>query len=143
MAQLASVASIAATGIGLYTQVKQQKAQAQLATQQVATHNQAQEAQLMAQRVQSDQQRRSALARTIAAARARAGASGVGSSGGSADAIAIGLQRDAAEAQGTDDVIYQTKLAAGRRSLLDDSGNLTPYLRAAGSFGSSMRNLLS
>ncbi len=143
MAQLASVASIAATGVGLYTQAKQQKAQTRHAAQTAATHNAALEAQVAAQKAQSAYQRRAALERTMASVRARAGASGIGASGGSADAILSGLKKDAAAAEGADDVIYQARLVSGRRSLLEKDGSILPYLRAAGSFGSSMRSLLS
>lgn len=141
MAQLSSVAGIATAGLGLFSQIGQHQAQ----RQQVAAAN-AQEAarqrQVAAQQAETQRQRQDVLSRTIASARARAGASGIGAGGGSVDALIAGLSRDSAEAQAADDATYQARLAAGRRSLLDSSGSLVPFIRSATSFGGALRNLL-
>lgn len=141
MSQLTSIASIASAGLGAFSQARQYQAQ----RQQVAAANAQEEArqrQLAAQRAETLRQRTDALNRTVASARARAGASGIGAAGGSIDALVAGLSRDAAEAQAADDATYQARLAAGRRSLLDPAGNLAPFIRSATSFGGALRNLL-
>lgn len=141
MSQLSSIAGIASAGLGVYSQIRQQQQQ----RQQVAGAN-AQEAarqqQLAAQQAETQRQRADVLNRTVASARARAGASGIGANGGSTDALVAGLTRDSAEAQSVDDATYQARLSAGRRSLLDSTGNLTPFIRSATSFGGALRNLL-
>lgn len=134
MSQLSSVASVATAGLGLYSQLRQH--------QQQRRQREAADAQDAARREQAQRLRADALNRTIASARARAGASGIGAGGGSTDALIAGLTRDAAEAQAADDGTFRARLAAGRRSLLDEAGTLTPFLRAAGSFGGALRNLL-
>ncbi len=134
MSQLSSVAGIASAGLGMYGQIRQHQQQ----RKQLA----AADAQRSAQQAETQRQRAEALNRTIASARARAGASGIGAGGGSTDALVAGLSRDAAEAQAADDAAYRSRLSAGRRSLLDDVGNLTPFIRSATSFGGALRNLL-
>jgi len=134
MAQLSTIAGIATAGLGLYSQVRQQQAQRQQAA--------ASQQQAAARQAETQRQRQEALSRTIASARARAGASGIGAAGGSTDALIAGLSRDSAEAQAADDAAYRARLAAGRRSLLDDTGSLVPFLRSATSFGGALRNLL-
>lgn len=134
MSQLSSVAGIASAGLGMYGQIRQH--------QQQRKQHAAADTQRSAQQAETQRQRAEALNRTIASARARAGASGIGAGGGSTDALVAGLSRDAAEAQAADDAAYRARLSAGRRSLLDDVGNLTPFIRSATSFGGALRNLL-
>ena len=79
MSQLSSVASVATAGLGLYSQLRQH--------QQQRRQREAADAQDAARREQAQRLRADALNRTIASARARAGASGIGAGGGSTDAL--------------------------------------------------------
>ncbi len=135
MAQLAPIATLAATGVSLYAadqQAKRQKkqAQAQYAVQQenaVATQ-QAQAEVLAAQASADTAARQRQLARTIATTRARLGAAGIAPDTGSAAAVADGLRRASAEAQSEDDATYAARLSRGRRSLLAPDASLQPSL---------------
>jgi hypothetical protein len=145
MAALASVASLVGAGAGVYAQTRQ--AQSQAALQQAQAQQQQQleanrQQQLVAQQQADTASRQLQLSRTIASARARAGASGISPDEGSAAAITTGLVADSAAAQNASDQVYQARLASGRASLLNPDATLTSFVRAGQSFGSTVSNLL-
>ena len=82
------------------------------------------------------------MAGTLAASRARLAAGGVQPDEGSAAALTAGLRGDAAAAQSDQAAVFNARLAAGRRSLLNDDGSLTPWLRAGATFSGALHNLL-
>jgi hypothetical protein len=145
MAQLAPIATLVGTGVSLYTTARQAQVQSSQARKQAEAARVQEQARVEQATVQqaADQRARDArLAGTLAAARARLAAGGVQPDEGSASALAAGLQRDAAAAQADSDAVYAARIAAGRRSLLNDDGSLTPWLRAGVSFGNTLKNLL-
>jgi hypothetical protein len=145
MAQIAPIVTLLGAGTSLYSTARQAQVQSAQARQQAETaraQSEARAQQLAAQQAADQRARESRLAGTVAAARARLAAGGVGPDEGSAAALTSGLQRDAAAAQADSDAVLSARLAAGRRSLLNDDGSLTPWLRAGASFGNALKNLL-
>jgi hypothetical protein len=145
MAQLAPIATALGAGASLYSTVRQAQVQSSNARAQTDAARQqeaARQQQLAAQQAAEARAREARLAGTTAAARARLAASGVSPDEGSAAALTAGLERDAAAAQSDSDQLFAARLAAGRRSLLNNDGSLTTWLRAGTSFGTSLRNLL-
>ncbi|WP_137125554.1 hypothetical protein [Roseomonas sp. HF4] len=145
MAQLASIASLVGTGLGVYGQVRtaqQQRASSRVQEENLRQQQAAQQAQADAQSAARARERQQGLARTIAAARARLGAGGVAPDEGSAAALAAGLTRDAAQDAAEEAAVTSARLAAGRRSLLTPDGSLNSFLRAGQSLGGVVRNLL-
>ncbi|MEO3472922.1 hypothetical protein AAFN86_13720 [Roseomonas sp. CAU 1739] len=146
MAQLATIASLAGTGLAVYGQVRQgqqQKATTKAQEANLRAQQTAQVEQAAAQAAANQRDRQDKLASTIASARARAAASGVAPDEGSAAALTAGLATDAAKATAEDASLMSTRLASGRRSLLASDGSLNSYLRAGQSLGGAVRNLLS
>lgn len=145
MAQLAPIATLLGAGATVFATARQQQVQSAQARQQAETARAQAEArsqQLAAQQAADQRARQARLAGTTAAARARLAAGGVTPDEGSAAALTTGLQRDAAAAQADSDAVFAARLAAGRRSLLNDDGSLVPWLRAGASLGQSFRSLL-
>ena len=146
MAQLASLASLAGTGLAVYGQVRQgqqQKATARAQEENLRAQQAAQQEQVAAQSAANERERQDRLARTIASARARLAAGGVAPDEGSAAALTAGLKRDAAQDAAEDAAVTSARLAAGRRSLLTPDGSLNAFLRAGQTLGGAMRNLLA
>jgi hypothetical protein len=143
MAQLVPVASLLAGLAGLVG--AQQQAATQRRQQQAIEANR--EAQLRLARDEAARQRRELLARTIAATRARLAASGIGAGEGSGAALIAGLEEEAEAREEADERQFALRVAAGRRSLLDDNLNLAPFVRfgsqLATGFSSSFRSLLN
>jgi len=145
MAQLASLASIVGAGASIYGNVRAAQEQSKLRKAQnaaIAQQNAARAQELQIQREADTRDRQLALARTIAAARARLAAGGVRPDEGSAAALSAGLQTEAAADQATQDSLLQARLAQGRRSLLNPDGTLTAFLRSGRAIGTIARNLL-
>jgi hypothetical protein len=145
MAALASLATIASTGVGLYAQNRAQQqakatqqAQLEIQRQQEVSRQQ----QLIAQQQVDSRARGEQLARTVAATRARLAAGGISANEGSAAAVQEGLAVDAAAGQRDSDEALRSRLASGRASLLNLDGSLTSFLRALPSFGNAVRSLL-
>lgn len=145
MAALASLATIASTGIGLYAQNRSQQqaragqqAQLEIQRQQDVSRQQ----QLVVQQQADNRGRAERLARTVAATRARLAAGGLSANDGSAAAVQEGLAADAAAGQSDSDEALRARLASGRASLLNPDGSLTSFLRALPSFGNAVRSLL-
>jgi vacuolar-type H+-ATPase subunit E/Vma4 len=176
MAQLATVATIAASAANVvqgFSQSRassqnrsaaaQQQQERQLEQQQQEQLQQedrrrrqaAENAQLQAQSAERARQRQVLLEKTVASTRARLAASGTSPDEGSGAALIGGLRKDAADAQAAEDQQLGARIAenddlparmsAGRRSLIDESGNLTGFTRAVrsvASLGSGLRSLL-
>jgi hypothetical protein len=145
MAQIAPIATLVGAGASLYATARQAQAQKSQSRQQVESaqaQNDARTEQAAAQQAAEQRAREARLAGTIAAARARLAAGGVQPDEGSAAALTGGLQRDAAAAQADSDAVFAARISAGRRSLLNDDGSLTPWLRAGQTFGTALRSLL-
>lgn len=145
MAQLASIASLAGTGLAVYGQVRQaqqQKVAANVQAENLRTQQAAQRKAADAQGAADRRERQDVLARSLATARARLAAGGVSPDEGSAAALAAGLKRDAAQDTAEDAAVTEARLAAGRRSLLAPDGSATSYLRAAQTLGGAVRSLL-
>lgn len=145
MAQLVPIVSLASAGLGLYAthqQQRQQKKQVAAQNAQITQQNDVQAQQVATAQAEGARQRQASLARTQASVRARLGASGAGSDGGSAAALLDGLRQDSEAAQDADDTAYATRLSAGRRSLLNTDLSFTPYIRAGQQFAGALRNLL-
>lgn len=150
MAQLVPIASIVTGVAGLVGAQQQYQAQKRaFAAQQQAIQQQeqAREAQLRAATDEAQRRRREMLARTIASTRARLAASGVGASEGSSAALLAGLEEEANEQDAFEEQQLALRLSAGRRSLLEPTGNLTPFIRAGSQLASglsqSFRSLLN
>lgn len=145
MAALASIATLASAGAGLYAQSRQASSQAAM---QRAQAEQAQSAerlrqeQLIVQQQAEQRSRAAQLARTVATARARMASSGVSPNDGSAAALTAGLQADAAAARHDDDRIFRARLSSGRASLLNPDASFTGFVRAGQAFGTAVRSLL-
>jgi hypothetical protein len=145
MAQIAPIATVLGAGASIYGMQRQAQVQAAQARQQVAqatAQNDLRSQQLAAQQAAEQRQRDARLAGTLAATRARLAAGGVQPDEGSAAALAAGLRRDAAAAQSDQLALFSARLAAGRRSLLNDDGSLTPWLRSGATAAGALRSLL-
>jgi len=145
MAQLASLASLAGTGLAVYGQVRQgqqQQATARAQEENLRAQQAAQAEQVAVQSAANERERQDRLARTIASARARLAAGGVAPDEGSAAALTAGLRRDAAQDAAEDAAVTSARLAAGRRSLLASDGSLNSFLRAGQTLGGAVRSLL-
>lgn len=143
MAQLVPVASLLTGVAGLVAAQKQ--AEAQRRQQQEVQANR--EAQLRLSNEEAARQRREMLARTIASTRARLAAGGVSAGEGSGAALLSGLEEEAEAREAASDRQFALRIAAGRRSLLDDQLTLSPFIRVgsqlATGFSSSFRSLLN
>ena len=145
MAQIAPIATVLGAGASIYGMQRQAQVQAAQARQQVAqatAQNEARTQQMAAQQAAEQRQRDARLAGTLAATRARLAAGGVQPDEGSAATLAAGLRRDAAAAQSDQLALFSARLAAGRRSLLNDDGSLTPWLRTGATAAGALRSLL-
>ena len=145
MAQLVPIATLVGAGASLYSTARQaqaQSTQARRAEESARAENEARAQQVAAQQSAEARARDARLSGTVASARARLAAGGVAPNDGSAAALTSGLERDAAAAQADSDAVFGARLAAGRRSLLNNDGSLTPWLRAGASFGNAVRSLL-
>ncbi len=145
MAQLASLASLAGTGLAVYGQVRQgqqQKATARAQEDNLRAQQAAQQDLSVVQSAAQDRERQDRLARTIAAARARLAAGGVAADDGSAAALTAGLRQDAAQDAAEEAAVSSARFAAGRRSLLAADGSLNAFLRAGQTLGGAVRSLL-
>lgn len=145
MAQIAPIATVLGAGASIYAtqrSAQTQAAQARQQAEQARAQNEARTQQLAAQQAAESRTREARLAGTLAAARARLAAGGVQPDEGSAAALASGLRHDAAAAESDSLAVFSARLAAGRRSLLNDDGSLTPWLRAGATFSGALRNLL-
>lgn len=163
MAQLATIASVAATAAGVAGNIMQdqanRKAQMAQAAQRQAEQQarqqaqaaadqqqqQAREDELQVQAAERARQRKVLLERTIASTRARLAASGASPDSGSGRALIDGMRDDTEQAQDADEQQLAARLAAGRRSLLDSSGQFTSFTRASrsiSSLASGLRSLL-
>jgi hypothetical protein len=143
MAQLVPVASLLAGVAGLVSAQKQAQAQ----RRQQADLQANREAQLKLADEEAARQRRAMLARTIASTRARLAAGGVSAGEGSGAALLSGLEEEAAAREAASDQQFALRVAAGRRSLLDEQLNLNPFIRVgsqlATGLSSSFRSLLN
>jgi len=145
MAQIVPIATVLGAGASIYATGRQAQMQAAQARQQATdakAQNEARQQQLAAQQAAERRISDSRLAGTIASTRARLAAGGIRPDEGSAVALTAGLRRDAAAAQSDSLAVFDARLAAGRRSLLNDDGSLTPWLRAGATFSGALRNLL-
>jgi hypothetical protein len=141
MAQLASLATLIGAGASIYGNIRQGQAmRAQAAAARAAAEER--NRQLAIQNEAEARARRETLARTIAAARARFAAGGIRPDEGSAAALLSGLAADAAAAQNESDALFRSRLAAGRRSLLQPDLSFIPFVRAGQTFGAALRSLL-
>ena len=146
LAPIATVATLAATGVGVASTLRQANAQrdaqqAQAAAQ--AKQDEIRRAELTAQRTQDSADRTATLARTVAATRARLGAAGIAPDDGSAGAITAGMERTAAETEGTSDAVFRQRLSRGRGSLLASDGTLSTVAQVGRSLGQAARSLLA
>jgi hypothetical protein len=145
MAQIAPIATVLGAGASLYAtqrQAQTQSSRAREQAEQAEAQNTARLQQLAAQQAADRRTADARLAGTVAATRARLAAGGVQPDDGSAAALTTGLRRDAAAAQSDQLAVFSARLASGRRSLLNDDGSLTPWLRAGATASSALRNLL-
>jgi hypothetical protein len=145
MAQLATIASLAGTGLAVYGQVRQgqqQKATNRAQEENLRQQQTAQQDQAAVQSAVNERERQDRLARTVASARARAAAGGVAPDEGSAAVLTTGLRSDAAKDSAADASVMSSRLAAGRRSLLASDGSLNSFLRAGQTLGGAVRSLL-
>jgi hypothetical protein len=141
MAQLASLATLLSTGANLYAAGRQTAAQ-NASFKAAQEQEEARQQQLQLQQEAGARARQDRLEKTIASARARLAAGGVRPDEGSGAALTRGFAEDAREAQAESDAMFASRLAAGRRSLLNPDGSLTSWLRAGSSLGSSVRSML-
>ncbi|MFO0466958.1 MAG: hypothetical protein ACK5ZB_06670 [bacterium] len=134
MAQIATVASLALAGASMQDQAKKRKVEARA--------RDAQQQYIASQQAAQQRARQDVLARSIAATRARFGASGVSPDEGSASALVAGMRADAAQTDSESADLLRQRLAAGRASLLNSNGDFQGFVRATQSFGAIARNLL-
>ncbi|MCE2923687.1 MAG: hypothetical protein LW837_27575 [Roseomonas sp.] len=134
MAQIASIASLALAGASMQNQAKNRKVEARA--------REAQQQYIASQQAAQQRARQDVLARSIAATRARFGASGVSPDEGSASALVAGMRADAAQADSESADLLRQRLAAGRASLVNSNGDFQGFVRATQSFGAIARNLL-
>ena len=143
MAQLVPVASLLTGVAGLVGAQKQAQAQ----RRQQADLQANREAQLQVSNEEAARQRREMLARTIASTRARLAAGGVSTGEGSGAALLSGLEEEAEAREVASEQQLALRIAAGRRSLLDEQLNLSPFIRVgsqlATGLSSSFRSLLN
>lgn len=145
MAQLAPIATAIGAGVSIFNSVQQGQAQSANSKAQANAAREQQRARAEQAALQQSAEARARdarLAGTLASTRARLAAGGISPDEGSAVALTAGIERDAAAAQADSDQIFAARLSAGRRSLLNNDGSLTSFLRAGTTFGSSLRNLL-
>ena len=144
MSQLAPVAGLVGTGLSIYSTVHQaqaQSAQVKAQNRQIQQQAAAQSQLAAAQQQQDTRARQDQLAGTLASIRARSAAEPSFGSRPEA-AVAAGLQKDSAQDIAEDDAVRNARLAAGRRSLLNNDGSLTTWLRAGSSFAGAAKSLL-
>ena len=134
MAQIATIASLTLAGASMQNQAKNRKVEARA--------REAQQQYIASQQAAQQRARQDILARSIAATRARFGASGVSPYEGSASALVAGMRADAAQADSESADLLRQCLAAGRASLLNSNGDFQGFVRATQSFGAIARNLL-
>ncbi|MCZ8142294.1 MAG: hypothetical protein O9273_11510 [Acetobacteraceae bacterium] len=134
MAQIATIASLALAGASMQNQAKNRKVEARA--------REAQQQYIASQQAAQQRARQDVLARSIAATRARFGASGVSPDEGSASTLIAGMRADAAQADSESADLLRQRLAAGRASLLNSNGDFQGFVRATQSFGAIARNLL-
>ena len=134
MAQIATVASLALAGASMQDQAKKRKVEARA--------RDAQQQYIASQQAAQQRARQDVLARSIAATRARFGASGVSPDEGSASALVAGMRADAAQTDSESADLLRQRLAAGRASLVNSNGDFQGFVRATQSFGAIARNLL-
>jgi len=134
MAQIATVASLALAGASMQDQAKKRKVEARA--------RDAQQQYIASQQAAQQRARQDVLARSIAATRARFGASGVSADEGSASVLVAGMRADAAQTDSESADLLRQRLAAGRASLLNSNGDFQGFVRATQSFGAIARNLL-
>lgn len=134
MAQIATIASLALAGASMQNQAKNRKVEARA--------REAQQQYIASQQAAQQRARQDILARSIAATRARFGASGVSPDEGSASALVAGMRADAAQADSESADLLRQRLAAGRASLVNSNGDFQGFVRATQSFGAIARNLL-
>lgn len=145
MAALASLATLASAGVGLYAQQRTAAAQRTTQRAQVGIQQQQEEArqrQLSAQQEAETRARREQLERTLAATRARLAAGGISVSDGSAATVQEGLRADAQASMRDNEALYRARLASGRASLLNPDATTTNWLRSLPSLGNAVRSLL-
>jgi hypothetical protein len=126
MAAMAPAIPYVMTALSAASTISQIQNQRQAASQAAsqAADAQAQQAQLLAnEQARRDAQSRDLLAEQTASRRAAMGAMGIGSSGGSGDAIIQGLAAKTDEAIAADDQSLAARLAMQqpRKSLIDDT----------------------
>jgi len=138
MAQIASIASLALAGASLEGQMRNRKAERQAREAQQSAQQQL----LASQQAAQQRARQDVLARSIAATRARLAAGGLSPDEGSAAALVAGMRADAAQNDAESADLLRLRLAAGRPSLLNGTGDFQGFVRATQSFGAVARNLL-
>ena len=138
MAQIASIASLALAGASLEGQIRNRKAERQAREAQQSAQQQL----LASQQAAQQRARQDVLARSIAATRARLAAGGLSPDEGSAAALVAGMRADAAQNDAESADLLRLRLAAGRPSLLNGTGDFQGFVRATQSFGAVARNLL-
>jgi len=138
MAQIASIASLALAGASLEGQMRNRKAERQAREAQQSAQQQL----LASQQAAQQRARQDVLARNIAATRARLAAGGLSPDEGSASALVAGMRADAAQNDAESADLLRLRLAAGRPSLLNGTGDFQGFVRATQSFGAVARNLL-
>jgi len=138
MAQIASIASLALAGASLEGQMRNRKAERQAREAQQSAQQQL----LASQQAAQQRARQDILARSIAATRARLAAGGLSPDEGSAAALVAGMRADAAQNDAESADLLRLRLAAGRPSLLNGTGDFQSFVRATQSFGAVARNLL-
>jgi len=134
MAQIATIASLTLAGASMQNQAKNRKVEARA--------REAQQQYIASQQAAQQRARQDVLARSIAATRARFGASGDSPDEGSASALVAGMRADAAQADSESADLLRQRLAAGRASLVNSNGDFQGFVRATQSFGAIARNLL-
>lgn len=144
---MGALTSLATTGLNLAVAQRREDA-----TQKKLDGEQQQRSEQVLGRAQEDRRERdTALRRRLAEERARAGAGGVGGSGGSIDAVLSGLVAESSAQQTASDAETRSRLdalrgtydARSRRSLLDyNSRWLDAGSRALAGLGGRRRSLL-
>ncbi|HMR32066.1 MAG TPA: hypothetical protein PKA13_12730 [Geminicoccaceae bacterium] len=144
---MGALTSLATTGLNLALSSQAQKSQ----DQQLKAQRDQQIQQIQLQSAEERRQGESALKRRLAEERARAGASGVGGSGGSADAVLRGLEEESQVVQAARDAEDAQRIAAIRdtfserrkRNLLDFSSQwLNAGSRGLGGSSGRSRSLI-
>ncbi len=142
---MGALSSLATTGLNLALSSQAQQSQ----DKQLKAQRDQQVQQIQLQSAEERRQGESVLKRRLAEERARAGASGLGGSGGSADAVLRGLEEESRAVQAARDAEDAQRIAAIRdtfgerrkRNLLDFSSQwLSAGSRGLG--GSSGRSLI-